>query len=69
LENEPYPQGQYLHAARDAAAALKPSAEDIAAHSGARIAELLHQRRVQAIAEVRARSAARPPSAGPEVRP
>jgi tRNA nucleotidyltransferase (CCA-adding enzyme) len=53
LENEPYPQRQYLLSARDAAAAIKPSAEDIAAHGGAKIAQLLHQRRVQAVAELR----------------
>ena len=64
LEQEPYPQRQYLHAARDVAAAIKPTAQDIAAHAGARIAELLHQRRVQAIAELRALSAVRHPSAG-----
>ena len=55
LENAPYPQREYLHAARAAAAAIKPSAEDIAAHSGAKIAERLHQRRAQAIAELRER--------------
>jgi hypothetical protein len=49
----PYPQREYLLAARDAAAAVKPSAEDIAAHTGAKIAERLHQRRAQAIAELR----------------
>jgi tRNA nucleotidyltransferase (CCA-adding enzyme) len=53
LENEPYPQRQYLLSARAAAAAIKPSAEDIAAHAGAKIAQLLHQRRVHAIAELR----------------
>src|ERR1700726_2812780 len=53
LETQPYPQRQYLHAARDAAAAIKPSAEDIAAHDGAKIAQLLHQRRVHAVAELR----------------
>jgi hypothetical protein len=53
---EPYPQRQYLQTARDAAAALKPSAEDIAAHSGAKIAERLHQRRAHAIAELRGQS-------------
>ena len=57
LENVPYPQRQYLHAARDAAAAIKPSAEDIAAHAGAKIAERLRQRRAQVIAELRDRSA------------
>src|ERR1700675_4534882 len=59
LENAPYPQRQYLQAARDAAAAIKPSAEDIAAHGGAKIAQLLHQRRVHAVAEVRERSSPR----------
>jgi tRNA nucleotidyltransferase (CCA-adding enzyme) len=58
LENAPYPQRQYLQAARDAAAAIKPSPEDIAAGAGAKIAERLHQRRAQAIAELRERSGA-----------
>ena len=57
LENKPYPQRQYLHLARDAAAAIKPSADEIAAHAGAKIAELLHQRRVHAVADVRESSA------------
>jgi hypothetical protein len=52
----PYPQRAYLQAARDAAAAIKPSLEDIAAHAGAKIAERLHQRRAQVIAELRAQS-------------
>lgn len=59
LEKEPYPQREYLLAARDAAAAIRPSAEDIAAHDGAKIAENLHRRRVQAIAELRDRTGAR----------
>ena len=59
LENEPYPQRKYLHAARDAAAAIKPSAQDIAAHAGAKIAENLHRRRVKAIAELRDETGAR----------
>ncbi|GAC1300678.1 MAG: fused tRNA nucleotidyltransferase/2',3'-cyclic phosphodiesterase/2' nucleotidase/phosphatase Cca [Steroidobacteraceae bacterium] len=50
LERQPYPQRAYLHAARDAAAALRPSAQDIATQTGAKIAQLLHQRRVHAIA-------------------
>jgi len=53
LEHQPYPQRQYLLAARDAAAAIKPSADEIAAHPGARIAQLLHQRRLHAITEIR----------------
>jgi tRNA nucleotidyltransferase (CCA-adding enzyme) len=56
LENVPYPQRAYLQAARDAAAAIKPSPEDVAAQTGAKIAERLHQRRAQAIAELRERS-------------
>jgi len=54
LENLPYPQRPYLQAARDAAAAVKPSSEDIAAHSGEKIAELLRQRRLRAVTEIRA---------------
>jgi tRNA nucleotidyltransferase (CCA-adding enzyme) len=54
LENLPYPQRPYLQAARDAAAAVKPSSEDIAAHSGEKIAELLRQRRLRAVTELRA---------------
>ncbi|MGO8857525.1 MAG: multifunctional CCA addition/repair protein [Steroidobacteraceae bacterium] len=52
MENNPYPQRGYVCAARDAAAAIKPSHDDIAAHSGAKIAERLHERRVRAIAEL-----------------
>lgn len=53
LENLPYPQRPYLEAARAAAAAVKPSAQDIATHSGEKIAELLRRRRLQAITELR----------------
>ena len=42
----------------DAAAAIKPSPEDIAAQAVAKIAERLRQRRAQAIAELRERSGA-----------
>ena len=52
LEGNPYPQRGYVLAARDAAAAIKPSAEDIAANAGAKIATLIHERRVHAIAAV-----------------
>jgi tRNA nucleotidyltransferase (CCA-adding enzyme) len=52
LEHVPYPQRGYLHAARDAAAAVKPSPEDIAGQSGAQIAQRLHERRVHAIGAV-----------------
>ncbi len=50
LEAEPYPQRDYLLAARRAAALIKPSAEEIAASSGAEIAQQLHRRRLRAIA-------------------
>jgi tRNA nucleotidyltransferase (CCA-adding enzyme) len=63
LENVPYPQREYLQAARDAAAAIKPSTEEITALSGAKIAEHLHRRRAQTIAELRQRSAANDHSA------
>jgi tRNA nucleotidyltransferase (CCA-adding enzyme) len=53
LENLPYPQREYLQAVRDAAAAIKPTPEDIAAHAGAKIAEHLRQRRLRAIADLR----------------
>jgi tRNA nucleotidyltransferase (CCA-adding enzyme) len=55
LENVPYPQRQYLQAARDAAAAIKPTPQDIAEHAGPQIAQRLHQRRLEAIAELAAR--------------
>jgi tRNA nucleotidyltransferase (CCA-adding enzyme) len=53
LENAAYPQRGYLQALRDGAAAVKPSPADIADHAGPRIAEILQQRRVQAIAGLR----------------
>ena len=53
LENIPYPQREYLAEARDAAAAIKPSAEEIAARSGEEIAQHLHQRRAHAIGLLR----------------
>jgi len=56
LEDVPYPQRPYLQAARDAAGAIKPSAEDIASRDGPKIAERLHRRRLQAIAELRQES-------------
>jgi tRNA nucleotidyltransferase (CCA-adding enzyme) len=55
MESNPYPQRGYVSAARDAAAAIKPSPEDIATHDGAKIAERLHQRRVRAISELAGR--------------
>jgi tRNA nucleotidyltransferase (CCA-adding enzyme) len=53
LENLPYPQREYLQAARDAAAAIKPTPEDIAAYAGPKIAEHLRRRRLRAITDLR----------------
>jgi tRNA nucleotidyltransferase (CCA-adding enzyme) len=53
LEAKPYPQRDYLLAARAAAASVKPTAAELAEGSGAKIAEHLHRRRVQAVAELR----------------
>jgi tRNA nucleotidyltransferase (CCA-adding enzyme) len=63
LENQPYPQRGYLHAVRDAAAAINASDEDLSALDGARIAQRLHQRRLAAIAELRDRAEAPAPPA------
>ena len=51
LEKNPYPQREYLQAARDAAATIKPTPEDIADQVGPLIAERIHQRRLKAITE------------------
>jgi tRNA nucleotidyltransferase (CCA-adding enzyme) len=53
LEDEPYPQRQYLLAAQSAASAVKPAAEELAARSGPDIAEHLRRRRLEAITNVR----------------
>jgi len=55
LESIPYPQREYLQAARDAAAAIKPTPQDIAEHAGPQIAERLHARRLEAIAALAVR--------------
>jgi tRNA nucleotidyltransferase (CCA-adding enzyme) len=55
LEKSAYPQREYLRALRDAAAAIKPSVQEIAENPGAKIAEQLQQRRLQAIVELAAR--------------
>ena len=52
LENVEYPQRAYLQAARDAAALIKPSAEDIALKDGVKIAARLHDARLRAIKNV-----------------
>jgi tRNA nucleotidyltransferase (CCA-adding enzyme) len=53
LEDKPYPQRDYLLAAQAAAAAVKPTAAELTAHPGAKIAEHLRRRRIQAIEQVR----------------
>ena len=57
LESEPYPQREYLLAAQSAASAVRPTAEELAAHAGAGIAEHLRRRRLEAIKGLRARFA------------
>ena len=57
LETEPYPQRDYLQSLRDAAAAIKPTPEEIAQQSGVQIAKRLHERRLQAITALRAQRA------------
>jgi tRNA nucleotidyltransferase (CCA-adding enzyme) len=52
LENIEYPQRTYLQAARDAAALIKPTAEDIALKDGVKIAARLHDARLRAIKDV-----------------
>jgi len=58
LETTPYPQREYLLAARLAAASVKPTPEDLAAFAGAKLAERLRRRRLEAVAAVRAGFAA-----------
>ena len=55
FEGRPYPQRDYLLAARDAAAAVKPAAADIAQLDGGQIAAQLRAQRLQAISAVRGR--------------
>ena len=55
-----YPQREYLLAALDAAAAVRPSAADIAGRDGAAIAHQLRRQRQDAITAVRARQQAAP---------
>ena len=58
LETRPYPQRHYLLAARAAAAAIKPSADDIAQGNGIKIAQRLHERRIHILKDLRARQSA-----------
>ncbi|HEY2678016.1 MAG TPA: multifunctional CCA addition/repair protein [Steroidobacteraceae bacterium] len=53
LEQAGYPQREYLLRARDAAAVIKPTPQEIAEQDGAKIAELLRDRRRRAIAALR----------------
>jgi len=55
LEDTPYPQRDYLLAARDAAASIRPKQEELAGRSGAAIAELISRGRLEAVAGMRAR--------------
>jgi tRNA nucleotidyltransferase (CCA-adding enzyme) len=51
MERDPYPQRAHVSAARDAAAAVKPSAEVLSSRDGAQIAQHLHQLRIRAISQ------------------
>jgi tRNA nucleotidyltransferase (CCA-adding enzyme) len=55
LADEPYPQREYLLAAQAAAAAVKPTPEDLAALAGPQLAERLRRRRLEAVSAVRTR--------------
>ena len=53
LEQSPYPQRTYLLAAQAAAAAVKPSATELAHLPGPRIAEWLRDKRLEAVSAIR----------------
>jgi hypothetical protein len=55
LEHAPYPQRGYLLSARDAAATVKPTQEELSDRSGSAIAEFVSRRRLEAVTSVRAR--------------
>ncbi|HUX74208.1 MAG TPA: multifunctional CCA addition/repair protein [Steroidobacteraceae bacterium] len=57
FEMRPYPQRAYVTAARDAAAAIKPTQQDLALYKGAEIAGEMRRRRRVAIGAVRAAAA------------
>ena len=59
LEQTPYPQRPYLHAAQAAAAAVKPGDAQRTQLTGPQIAEWLHAARLQAIAAIRTGSGPR----------
>jgi len=52
FEQRPYPQRLYITAARAAAAGVRPTAADIAAADGERIAARMHERRIEVVAAV-----------------
>jgi hypothetical protein len=54
LETKPYPQREYVQAARDAAAGVKLTPQEIAERNGPKIAEHLQRRRTAAIEDLRA---------------
>jgi tRNA nucleotidyltransferase (CCA-adding enzyme) len=53
LEQKPYPQREYLHAAQAAAAAVKPGSAELAQLTGPQIAAWLHAGRLQAVNAIR----------------
>jgi len=58
FEHRPYPQLAYVTAAREAAAAVKPTPADLSCARGEQIAARIHERRVHAVSEVHARQTA-----------
>ncbi|HEX4152610.1 MAG TPA: multifunctional CCA addition/repair protein [Steroidobacteraceae bacterium] len=56
LEANPYPQRDYLLRAQAAAAAVKPSQQEMTGQSGPAIAQLLTRRRLEAVATLRPQS-------------
>jgi tRNA nucleotidyltransferase (CCA-adding enzyme) len=53
LETRAYPQREYLHAARDAAALIKPSPEEVLTLTGPKLGERIRRRRLEAISAAR----------------
>ena len=53
LEMSPYPQREYLQRARLAAAAVKPTAQDLQDNGGEMIAELIRRRRIEAVSPLK----------------
>ena len=57
MENNPYPQADYLRRARDAAAAIQLTEEDRAGLKGAEIGEKIRALRLAAVTRVKKQSA------------